>query len=97
LSGDEPGSRRYPGRGDESPQVLKRQVIASGDQIIDARTGSDQGQPIVSITLDSAAGERMLQTTMDNLNKPMSTVFIESRRETCATASKSSARSRPKR
>ena len=82
MSGDEPGSRRYPGRGDESPQVLKRQVIASGDQIIDARTGSDQGQPIVSITLDSAAGERMLQTTMDNLNKPMSTVFIESRRET---------------
>ena len=82
LSGDEPGSRRYPGRGDEGSQVLKRQVIASGDQIIDARTGSDQGQPIVSITLDSAAGERMLQTTMDNLNKPMSTVFIESRRET---------------
>ena len=82
MSGDEPGSRRYPGRGDESSQVLKRQVIASGDQIIDARTGSDQGQPIVSITLDSAAGERMLQTTMDNLNKPMSTVFIESRRET---------------
>ena len=57
-------------------------MIASGDQIIDARTGSDQGQPIVSITLDSAAGERMLQTTMDNLNKPMATVFIESRRET---------------
>jgi len=82
MSGDEPGSRRYPGRGDESSQVLKRQVIASGDQIIDARTGSDQGQPIVSITLDSAAGERMLQTTMENLNKPMSTVFIESRRET---------------
>ena len=82
MSGDEPGSRRYPGRGDESSQVLKRQVIASGDQIIDARTGSDQGQPIVSITLDSAAGERMLQTTMDNLNKPMATVFIESRRET---------------
>jgi preprotein translocase subunit SecD len=82
MSGDEPGSRRYPGRGDESSQVLKRQVIASGDQIIDARTGSDQGQPIVSITLDSAAGERMLQTTIDNLNKPMSTVFIESRRET---------------
>ena len=82
MSGDEPGSRRYPGRGEESSQVLKRQVIASGDQIIDASTGSDQGQPIVSITLDSTAGERMLQTTMDNLNKPMSTVFIESRRET---------------
>ncbi len=81
-SGDEPGSRRYPGRGDTRSEVLKRQVIASGDQIIDARTGSDQGQPIVSITLDSAAGERMLQTTMENLNRPMSTVFIETRRET---------------
>ena len=81
-SGDEPGSRRYPGRGDTRSEVLKRQVIASGDQIIDARTGSDQGQAIVSITLDSAAGERMLQTTMENLNRPMSTVFIETRRET---------------
>lgn len=80
-SGDEPGSRRYPGRGDTAPQVLKRQVIASGDQIIDARTGSDQGQAIVSITLDSAAGERMLETTIENLNRPMSTVFIETRRD----------------
>jgi preprotein translocase subunit SecD len=81
-SGDEPGSRRYPGRGEVRSEVLKRQVIVSGDQIIDARTGSDQGQSIVSITLDSAAGERMLQTTMENLNRPMSAVFIETRRET---------------
>jgi len=80
-SGDEPGSRRYPGRGEVRSEVLKRQVIVSGDQIIDARTGSDQGQAIVSITLDSAAGERMLQTTMENLNRPMSAVFIETRRE----------------
>ncbi len=81
-SGDEPGSRRYPGRGDETSQVLKRQVIASGDQIIDAKAGFTEGQPAVFITLDSAGGERMLQTTMNNLNKPMSTVFIETRRET---------------
>ncbi len=82
LSGDEPGSRRFQGRGDEPAQVLKRQVIASGDQIIDARTGQDQGRPIVSITLDSSAGERMLETTINNLRKPMSTLFIESKRET---------------
>jgi len=81
-SGDEPGSRRYAGRGEELPQVLKRQVIASGDQIIDAKAGFSEGQPAVFITLDSAGGERMLQTTMNNLNKPMSSVFIESRRET---------------
>jgi len=81
-SGDEPGSRRYPGRGAEAAQVLKRQVIASGDQIIDAKSGFSEGQPAVFITLDSAGGERMLQTTMENLNKPMSSVFIETRRET---------------
>jgi len=82
TTGDEPGSRRYPGRGNEAAQVLKRQVIASGDQIIDAKAGFSQGQPAVFITLDSAAGERMLQTTMNNLNKPMSSIFIETRRET---------------
>ncbi|MBT8082025.1 MAG: protein translocase subunit SecD [Gammaproteobacteria bacterium] len=81
-SGDEPGSRRYAGRGEEPSQVLKRKVIASGDQIIDARMGQDQGRPIVSITLDSAGGESMLETTMNNLKKPMSTVFIETTRET---------------
>ena len=32
------------------------------------------------ITLDSAGGEKMLETTMNNLNKPMSTVFIETKR-----------------
>ncbi|MGI9235322.1 MAG: protein translocase subunit SecD [Woeseiaceae bacterium] len=82
LSGDEPGSRRYPGRGNEEAQVLKRKVIASGDQIIDAKSGFSEGQPAVFITLDSAGGESMLKTTMENLNKPMSSVFIETRRET---------------
>ncbi|MGI9238530.1 MAG: protein translocase subunit SecD [Woeseiaceae bacterium] len=82
LSGDEPGSRRYPGRGNEDAQVLKRKVIASGDQIIDAKSGFSEGQPAVFITLDSAGGESMLKTTMENLNKPMSSVFIETRRET---------------
>lgn len=82
LSGDEPGSRRYQGRGAEEAQVLKRKVIASGDQIIDAKSGFSEGQPAVFITLDSAGGESMLKTTMENLNKPMSSVFIETRRET---------------
>ena len=80
TAGDSPGSRRYPGRGVPG-QLLKREVIASGDQIIDAESGFDQGQPAVFITLDSAGGERMLETTRENLRKPMSTVFIETRRE----------------
>jgi preprotein translocase subunit SecD len=76
-----PGSRRYPGRNGISSQILKRDVIASGDQIIHAESGFSEGQPAVFITLDAAAGEKMLETTRVNVNKPMSTVFIESRRE----------------
>ena len=79
---DSPGSRRYPGRGDERSQVLKRHIVASGDEIIDAESGFSEGQPAVFIKLDSAGGESMLKTTIENLNKPMSAVFIETRRET---------------
>ena len=79
-TGDSPGSRRYPGRGDERSQILKRQIIASGDQIINAKSGFSEGQPAVFIELDSAGGERMLETTIENLNKPMSSVFIETER-----------------
>lgn len=82
MSGDAPGSRRYPGRGTEQSQVLKREVIASGDQIIDAEAGFSEGQPAVFITLDGAGGESMLETTRRNLQKPMSTVFIETHRDT---------------
>ena len=80
TTGDEPGSRRYAGRGGEPSVILKRSVIASGDQIVDAQSGFSEGQPAVFITLDSAGGEKMLETTMNNLNKPMSTVFIETKR-----------------
>jgi preprotein translocase subunit SecD len=82
TAGDSPGSRRYPGRDGISGQLLKREVIASGDQIVDAESGFSEGQPAVFISLDSAGGESMLQNTRANLNKPMSTVFIETRRET---------------
>ena len=80
--GDLPGSRRYAGKGNVESRILKRRVIASGDQIIDARAGYSEGSPIVSIKLDSAGGESMLKATMENLNKPMSSVFIEKRKET---------------
>lgn len=80
-AGDEPGSRRYQGRNGVKSEILKREVIVSGDQIIDAKAGFTKGSPAVFITLDSAGGERMLETTMNNLNKPMSSVFIETRRE----------------
>jgi preprotein translocase subunit SecD len=81
ADGSSPGSRRYPGREGMAGQMLRREVIASGDQIIDAEAGFSQGQPAVFITLDAAGGERMLTATQQSVGKPMSTVFIESRRE----------------
>jgi len=81
ADGSSPGSRRYPGREGMPGQILRREVIASGDQIIDAEAGFSQGQPAVFITLDAAGGERMLAATQQSVGKPMSTVFIESRRE----------------
>jgi len=77
-SGDAPGSREYPGRAPVAAAVLKRDVVASGDQIVNATAGiTAEGQPAVDITLDSAGGERMLETTQNNVGKPMSTLFIE--------------------
>jgi preprotein translocase subunit SecD len=82
LDGNSPGSRRYAGREGIQSQILRREVIASGNQIIDAESGfSSEGQPAVFITLDAAGGESMLRITRRNVNKPMSTVFIETRRE----------------
>jgi preprotein translocase subunit SecD len=82
TTGDSSGSRRYPGRGGEPAQILQRDIVASGDQIVDAESGFSEGQPAVFINLDAAGGESMLKATRANLNKPMSTVFIETRRET---------------
>jgi preprotein translocase subunit SecD len=80
-SGTEPGSRQYPGRTGIASQVLKRKVIASGDQIVNAESGfSSEGQPAVFIGLDSVGGDNMLQTTQENVGKPMATLFIKSDR-----------------
>lgn len=81
TAGDSPGSRLYRGRPGIASQRLKREVIASGDQIVDASSGFSEGQPAVFITLDAVGGASMLKNTQANLNKPMATVFIETRRE----------------
>jgi preprotein translocase subunit SecD len=80
TDGTSPGSRRYPGVPGVQGQILKREVIASGDQIVDASAGFSEGSPAVFITLDAVGGERMLANTMANLRKPMSSVFIETKR-----------------
>jgi preprotein translocase subunit SecD len=74
------GTRLYQQR-DGTPVLLKREIIATGDQLIDASFTPAQGEPAVSVKLDSRGGEEMLRTTRENLKRPMAVVFIEKERE----------------
>jgi preprotein translocase subunit SecD len=77
------GSRLYYDRNGR-PVLLKKSVIATGNQIINARSGFDQasGSPMVSVTLDAKGARSMLNFTRDNVGKPMAVVFIENRDKT---------------
>ncbi|MBL8199400.1 MAG: protein translocase subunit SecD [Chromatiales bacterium] len=75
------GCELYKGR-DGSPVLLKRRTIVTGDQLVDASQGFDQGQPAVYVRLDSNGARNMLETTKANLKKPMAVVFVEQKRET---------------
>ncbi|HEY6515471.1 MAG TPA: protein translocase subunit SecD [Steroidobacteraceae bacterium] len=64
------------------PLLLKREVIATGDQLTNATADSGQQGPEVNITLNSKAGDSMLRTTRQNLGKHMAVVLIETHQET---------------
>ena len=66
------------------PVLLRRDVIASGDQLTGAQSGTDTetGTPDVDVTLNSAAAAKMGDTTRENLGKPMAVLFIETKSET---------------
>jgi preprotein translocase subunit SecD len=75
------GSKLYYTRQGQ-PILLKREVIATGDELTTANSTTTQEGPTVNIRLDARAGERMLKTTQANLNRRMAVVYIEKRRET---------------
>jgi preprotein translocase subunit SecD len=73
------GSKLYHQR-NGTPVLLKRDVIASGEQLVDASSGFSEGQPAVYVKLDARGAAEMLETTRQNLGKPMAVVFIEKKR-----------------
>ncbi len=66
---------------DGRPELLRRDLIVSGDQLTDASFGYSQGQPAVFVRLNSQGANRMLETTQANLRRPMSVLFIEEKPE----------------
>jgi preprotein translocase subunit SecD len=73
------GSKLYMTR-DGQPVLLKRDLIASGDQLTDATSGYAEGTPAVHVTLDARAGASMLKTTQENLGRRMAVVYVEKKR-----------------
>ena len=84
LAGKVPaGSKLYYER-NGNPVLLKKSVIVTGDQIINANSGFDQqsGSPQVTVMLDAKGARSMLKFTKESVGKPMAVVFIENKTET---------------
>ena len=77
------GSRLYHERSG-NPVLLKKQVMLTGDYIIDAAAGFDStsGSPNVSITLDGKGAKRFSDATAEEVGRNMAVVFIENKTET---------------
>lgn len=69
------------------PILLKRDLIATGEQLTDATTGFSEGAPEVNVTLDARGGQEMQKATRDNVGRRMAVVYIETKHlaegETC--------------
>ena len=64
------------------PVLLKRNVILTGENIVDASSGFDRNsRPSVNITLDGPGAKRFANITDDNIGKLMAVLFIESKSE----------------
>lgn len=64
-------------RKDGSPILLRREIIASGSELVDATSGYSQGQPAVFVRLNSQGARRMLDTTAENVGRFIAVLFIE--------------------
>ena len=76
------GSRLYHERNGR-PVLLYRQLMLTGDSIIDAASGIDQqtGSPAVFITLDGKGARIFSERTKDKIGRSMAVVFIENKTE----------------
>ncbi len=64
------------------PVLLKRDIIATGDELTTANFATTQDGPTVNVRLDARAGDRMLETTRANIGRLMAVVYSEKRQET---------------
>jgi preprotein translocase subunit SecD len=69
------GSKLYKERNGR-PILLKREIIATGEQLTDANSNFQEGQPQVNVQLDARGGQSMFAATKDNVGRRMAVVYI---------------------
>jgi len=71
-----PGSQVLPMADGSGVIVVKRRVMVSGDQLVDAKQSFDQdGRPDIDITFNTAGARRFARTTQENVNKPFAIIL----------------------
>ena len=74
------GSLLYYERDSKNPILLKREVMLTGDRVINANSGFDEsGTPAAIITLDGRGASRFSKVTAENIKKLMAVVFIDNK------------------
>ncbi|MGN6520305.1 MAG: protein translocase subunit SecD [Dokdonella sp.] len=70
--------------GSKVPILLKKKIIVSGDEMVDASSQPDpqSGSPAVSVVLNGNGGRKMLDFTTQNVGKPMAVLYVERTPET---------------
>lgn len=73
-----PDARLYKDH-DGRPYLLSKNIIVTGDQLVDASSSFDQqsGTPAVSVTLNAVGAKKMLDFTTGSVGKPMGVVYVE--------------------
>lgn len=71
-----PGSQVLPMADGSGFVAVKRRVMVSGDQLVDAKPGYDQNnQPNINITFNSAGARRFARATQENVGKPFAIIL----------------------
>jgi preprotein translocase subunit SecD len=75
------GDKLYRMQQDNSPILLRREIIVTGDELTQATSTTGQTGPEVNIRLDARGAESMLRTTRLNVGKRLAVVYIEKTRQ----------------
>ncbi len=75
------GSERYMERGRQgelAPIIVKRAVVITGDNLVDAQPGFDESHnPSVNLTVDAKGARIMKDVSRENINKRMAIILFE--------------------